>query len=173
MFIYHGYMDPDHYKDSKVLCGEPSFAINDILRKLYEEAKNMVELEIFARNHLIPNQRLVHTPRMKELLYIMVCRRFAYGGTINKILPFQQEIEDLLAENTPFDAVLYQRLHGLLTPFCLPAIPYNSFYHPKQIPTYAENHRTSYIRRCSHMQHWISTVKTGEHPHLCRANRQV
>jgi len=48
MFIYHGYMDPDHYKDSKVLCGESSFAINDIL------------------------------------------------------LPFQQEIKDLLAENTPF-----------------------------------------------------------------------
>jgi hypothetical protein len=53
---------------------------------------------------------------MQELLFIMVCRYFAYGGTIDKILPFEQEIEDLLADNTPFDAVLYKRLHGLLSP---------------------------------------------------------
>ena len=72
-----------------MLCGEPSFAINDILRKLYD------------------------------------------GGTINKILSFQQEIDDLLADNNPFDAVLYT--HGLLTPFRLPAISYNAFYDPNRI----------------------------------------
>ena len=96
---------------------------------------------------------------MRVLLFIMVCRHFAYGGTINKILPFKQEIEDLLADNTSFDAALFKRLHGLLTPFRLPAIPYNTFYDPNQIPTYDENLRISYIRRCSRIQHWISTVK--------------
>ena len=100
----------------------------------------MVKLEIFARNHIIPNQRLVFTPRMRDLLFIMVCRHFAYGGTINKILPFQQEIENLLADHTPFDAILFKRLHGLLTPFRLPAIPYNTFYDPNQLPTYNENY---------------------------------
>ena len=74
-----------------MLCGEPSFAINDILRKLYDEAKNMVKLKIFARNHIIPNQRLVFTPRMRDLLFIMVCRHIAYGGTINKILPLNKK----------------------------------------------------------------------------------
>jgi len=39
MFKYHEYLIPDHYHDSKVLCGERSFAINDILRNLYDEAK--------------------------------------------------------------------------------------------------------------------------------------
>ena len=119
MFIFHGYLIPDHYHDSKVLCSEPSFAINDILRKLYDEAKTKVKLEIFARNHIIPNQRLVFTPRMRDLLFIMVCRHFAYGRSINKILPFQQDIEELLADNTPFDAVLFKRLHGLLTPLII------------------------------------------------------
>jgi hypothetical protein len=171
MFIYHGYLIPDHYQDSRVLCGQPSFAIHDILRKLYDEAKNMVKLEIFARNYLVPTQRLIFTARMRDLLFIMVCRHFAYGGTINKIVPFKQEIDDLLADNTPFDAVLFKRLYGLLIPFRLPAIPYTAFYDPNLIPTYDENHRISYIRRCSRMQHWISTVKTGEHPQFYRANR--
>ncbi len=70
----------------------------------------MVKLEIFARNYLVPTQRLVFTARM---------RHFAYGGTINKIVPFNQEIDDLLADNTPFDAVLFKRLYGLLIPFRL------------------------------------------------------
>ena len=43
----------------------------------------MVKLEIFARDHIIPNQRLVFTPRMRDHLFIMVCRHIAYGGTIN------------------------------------------------------------------------------------------
>ena len=171
MFIYHGYILPDHYQDSQVLYGEPSSSINDILRKLYDEAKNMVKQEIFARNHITPNQRLAFTSRMRDLLFIMVCRQFAYGGTINKILPFKQEIEDLLADHTPFDAVLFKRLHGLLIPFRLPAIPYNAFYDPNHIQTYNENHRISYIQRCSRMQHWISTVKAGAHPRFYHANR--
>jgi len=140
-----------------VLCGQPSFAINDILRKLYDEAKNMVKLEIFARNYIIPTQRLVFTARMRDLLFIIVCRHFAYGGTINKILPFKQEIEDLLADNTPLMLSFLNAFMDCL----LPAIPYNTFYDPNQIPTYDENHRISYIRRCSRMQHWISTVKAG------------
>jgi hypothetical protein len=131
----------------------------------------MVKQEIFARNHIVPNQRLEFTSRMRDLLFIMVCRHFTYGGTINKILPFKQEIEDSLADHTPFDAVLFKRLHGLLILFRLPAIPYNAFYDPNQIQTYNENHRISYIQRCSRMQHWISTVKAGEHPRFYHANR--
>jgi hypothetical protein len=159
MFKYHEYLIPDHYHDSKVLCGERSFAINDILRKLYDEAKSMIKLEIFARNPIIPNQRLVFTPCMRDLLFIMVCRHFAYGRTINKILPFQQDIEELLADNTPFDAVLFKRLHGLLTPFRLPAIPCNAFSDPIEF-----QHTMTTIASATSADVLVCTA--GEHPRL-------
>jgi hypothetical protein len=173
MFIYHGYLNPDHYPESQVLCGEPSLEINDVLRKLYTEAKSVVQLEIFARNHLIPSQRLVLTTRKKKLLFIMVCRHFAYGGTINKIVPFKQEIEDLLADNIPYDSVLYTRLHGLLTAFHLPVIPFNGFYNPNCNPTFHEDSRSSYVKRCSRMHYWISRVKSGNHNNFYRMNPLV
>ena len=77
----------------------------------------MVKLEIFARNYIIPTQRLVFTARMRDLLFIIVCRHFAYGGTINKILPFKQEIEDLLADNTPLMLSFLNAFMDCLLPF--------------------------------------------------------
>jgi hypothetical protein len=68
---------------------------------------------------------------MRELMIIMVCRHFAYGGTINKMVPFKQEI----------DGVLYIRFHGLLTPFRLPVNPFSDFYNPNCISTWEIEYR--------------------------------
>lgn len=89
MFVYHKYIDSDDYHFPQVLCNALSQQVNDILRKLITEASNFLRMEIYARESMIPGLILPFTPNMEKLLFIMVCRHFAYGGTINKVIQFQ------------------------------------------------------------------------------------
>jgi hypothetical protein len=47
-------------------------------------------MELYARNKLIPGPGYIGTETMNEGLFIMVCRHFAYAGTIDKILLFRK-----------------------------------------------------------------------------------
>jgi len=113
MFVYHEYVDPNHYQSPQILCGDLSRILTDILQKLYTEALNLLHMELHARNKLIPGPEYIVTETMNERLFIMVCRHFAYAGTINQILPFKDEFELLMAEIPYYSRQLYQRLHGL------------------------------------------------------------
>jgi hypothetical protein len=98
MFVYHEYVDPNHYQRPTVLCEDLSRLLTDILQKLYTEVLNLLHMELLARNKLIPGPEFIVTETMNERLFIMVCRHFAYAGTINKILLFKDEFELLMAE---------------------------------------------------------------------------
>ena len=71
----------------------------------------------------LPRPGYIVTETMTERLFIMVCRHFAYAGTINKILPFREEFETILLETSYYNRQLYQALHGLLIPFRVGRLP--------------------------------------------------
>ena len=45
MFVYHDYLNPDHYQSPQVLCAELSSQLTDIIRKLHTEALNLLNME--------------------------------------------------------------------------------------------------------------------------------
>ena len=117
MFVYHDYINPDHYQSPQVLCADLSSQLTDIIRKLHTEALNLFNMELYARNMLIPGPAYIVTMTMNERLFMMVRRHFAYAGTIDKILTIQEEFELMMTETPYYSRTLYQRLHGLLIPF--------------------------------------------------------
>ncbi len=103
LFVYHAYIDPAHYQSSQVLCEDLSIQLTDILHKLHTEALNLLHMELYARNKLIPGPGYIVTETMNEQLFIMVCRHFAYAGTIDKILPFRDEFESIMLETSYYN----------------------------------------------------------------------
>ena len=175
MFVYHKYIDPAHYRTSQVLGGALSLELNDILRKLHAEACNLLKMEIFGREHLIPGLTIPISPSMDRQLFIMVCRHFAYGGTMNHVIPLKKEFEDLLADRhvDNQDLELYDRLQGLLTPFRLSSLPHSNHYDPNCLPSLTEDIHGSYVTRCANMHQWMTEVRLCAHKTFNRRRRFV
>ena len=144
MFVYHAYINPAHYQSSQVLCEDLSIQLTDILHKLHTEATNLLTMELYTRNQLIPGPGYVVTETMTERLFIMVCRHFAYAGTINKILPFREEFETILSETSYYNRPLYQALHGLLIPFRVGRLPARAHYDPNNPALVAADSKRTY-----------------------------
>jgi len=66
-------------------------------------------MDLYACNVLIPGPAYIVTTTMNKRLFIMVCRNFAYVGTIDKILPFQDEFEQMM-DDIPYYSRMLRRL---------------------------------------------------------------
>jgi len=168
LFVYHAYIDPAHYQSSQVLCEHLSIQLTDILHKLHTEALNLLHMELYARNKLI-------TETMNEQLFIMVCRHFAYAGTIDKILPFRDEFESIMLETSYYNRPLYQVLHGLLIPFRVGRLRASDHYDPNNPDLIAGDPKRTYLYRLNRMLRHLSlhqqTVQlryTPTHPFVCQ-----
>jgi hypothetical protein len=103
MFVYHEYIDPNHYQSQQVLCEDLSSQLTDILRKLHN-------MDLYACNVLVPGPAFLYACNVliPGPAY-MVCRNFAYAGTIDKILPFQDELEQMM-DDIPYYSRMLRRL---------------------------------------------------------------
>jgi len=149
-------INPSHYQSPQVLCEDLSIQLTDILRKLHTEALNLLNMELYARNQLILNPDYIVTMTMNERLFIMVCRHFAYAGTIDKILPFREEFELIMAETPYYNRTLYQALHGLLIPFRVGRLPAIDHYDPNNPNLIAADPKRSYLQRLNRMLRRLS-----------------
>ena len=61
MFVYHEYINPNHYQSPPALCEDLSSQVTDIIRKLHTEALNLLNMELYARNMLIPGPEYIIT----------------------------------------------------------------------------------------------------------------
>jgi hypothetical protein len=159
MFVYHAYINAEHYQSSQVLCEDLSIQLTDILHKLHTEALNLLNMELYARNKLIPGPDYIVTSTRNERLFIMVCRHFAYAGTIDKILPFREEFESIMLETCYYNRPLYQALHGLLIPFRVGRLPVSDNYDPNKPALIAADPKRTYLSRLNRMlRHTHSTI---------------
>ena len=170
MFVYHEYINPDHYQSPQVLCEDLSSQLTDIIRKLYTEALNLLNMELYARNVLIPGPAYIVTMTMNERLFIMVCRHFAYAGTIDKILPFQEEFELLMAETPYYSRTIYQKIHGLLNPFRVGRLPATDKYDPNNPHLIAEDTKRIYLQRMNRMLRRLSLIHQRVQPRFTQTH---
>ena len=82
------------------------------------------------------------------------CTILQFPCTIDKVLPFQEEFELMMAETPYYSRTLYQRLHGLLIPFRVDRLPANDQYDPKR----------SYLQRLNHMLRRLSLIHQRVQP---------
>lgn len=113
---------------------------------------------------LIPGPEYIVTTIMNERLFIMVCRHFAYAGTIDKLLSFQEEFEMILIDVTHYSRVLFDKLHGLLIPFRVGRLPAQEHYDPNEPDLFAEDTTRTYLQRMNRVQRRISLIKQRIQP---------
>lgn len=59
-------IDSSHFQSPTVLCGPLSLTLNEILRRLLTEAETFLNMELYARNALVPGPAYTVTPSMKN-----------------------------------------------------------------------------------------------------------
>ena len=155
MFVFHEYIDPNHYQSPQVLCEDLSSQLTDILRKLHTEALNLLNMELYAR--------YIVTTAMNERLFIMVCRHFAYAGAIDKILPFQDEFEQMMDDIPYYSRQLYNNLYGLLIPFRIGRLPVTDVYDPND-PNLVVEQDTRPYQRLNRMLRRLSIIHQRVQP---------
>ena len=170
MFVYHEYLNSDHYQSPQVLCEDLSSQLTDIIRKLHTKALNLLNMELYARNVLIPSPAYIVTMTMNERLFIMVCRHFAYAGTIDKILPSQEEFESLMAETPYYSRTIYQKIHGLLNPFRVGRLPATDKYDPNNPHLIAEDTKRIYLQRMNRMLRRLSLIHQRVQPRFTQTH---
>jgi hypothetical protein len=113
---------------------------------------------------------------MNERFFIMVSRHFANAGTIDKILPFHEEFELMMADIPYYSRTLYNRLHCLLIPFRVGRLPASDNYDSNDSNLFAEDTNRTYLQRMNRMQRRLSLIHqsiqpryTQEHPFVCVA----
>ena len=101
---------------------------------------------------------------MNQRLFIMVCRHFAYTDTIDKILPFQEEFEQMMDDIPYYSRQLYNKFHGLLIPFRIDRLSVTDNYDPNDPNLFAEEATRTYLQRLNGMQRRLSIIHQRVQP---------
>ena len=79
------HVNPAHYQRSQVLCDNLSIQLTDILHKLYTEAMNLLTMELYARNQLIPGPGYIVTDSERWQVIVQHGKVWAGRGVRGKV----------------------------------------------------------------------------------------